>query len=452
MNNILDAVKRSVRKNGVRLFMPGHKGRSRFMGGLFSKRQLQFDVTELDGTDNLHAPEGPILRAQEETAQAFGAEHTFFLVNGSTSGIYAMLGACCKAGDTVIVDRGCHHSVINAIVLFDLKPIYLYPEFNETFNIFSHIEPKKLASLLFEHPNAKAVLITSPTYYGRCSDLKQLVKITHAYHVPLLVDEAHGAHLCFSDELPMSAMQAGADCCVQSAHKTLPCVTQCAYLQLNSYYISSQAIAEKLDFFQTSSPSYLFMSALENAAIVMKNKGKKELDRIIVKCKYLCNRIERTGKIRCFQGDGQDATRLVFDLSPINVKACDFSLLLKKRGIYVEMAEGFHIVCIVSINNTNRDINRLERVILKLLKSFHVVQAEHKTIKMPEPLIKLQPQRAYHLPTKVVRADKAVGNVAARAVYCVPPGIPLVCPGEVIPPQILEYYQGKITIINENGE
>ncbi len=452
MNNIKYAINKNIRKNGVRFYMPGHKGRNRFMGRLFSKKQLYYDVTELDETDNLHLPKGPILRAQNQAAQAFGAKHTFFLVNGSTAGIYAMIGACCRAGDSIIVDRGCHISVINAVILFGLKPIYLMPEYDETFGVYSHIEPKKLGDLLHKNPDVKAVVITSPTYYGRCSNIKELARISHLYGAALLVDEAHGAHLCFSNILPPSAMQSGADCAVQSAHKTLPCVTQCAYMHLNSNLISKDRITEQLDFFQTSSPSYLFMLALENAAYIMKNKGQKELNRLIKQCDKLCDAVEETGKVKCLRDKMQDKTRLVLNFSPINTKAEVIANLLKKQGIYIEMAEGFNLVCIATINNTNRDIKRFQKAIIKILKRFPKVDATHSKQPPPIPKVRLLPQRAYYLPSLEVDAEKAVGNVASRAVYQVPPGIPLVCPGEIVQPYVLKHYQRKIMIINENGD
>ena len=172
--------------------------------------------------------------------------------------------------------------------------------------MYSHIEPTGRSVTR----GCESVL-HSPTYYGRCSNIKELARISHLYGAALLVDEAHGAHLCFSNILPPSAMQSGADCAVQSAHKTLPCVTQCAYMHLNSNLISKDRITEQLDFFQTSSPSYLFMLALENAAYIMKNKGQKELNRLIKQCDKLCDAVEETGKVKCLRDKMQDKTRLV---------------------------------------------------------------------------------------------------------------------------------------------
>ncbi|MGE4282571.1 MAG: aminotransferase class I/II-fold pyridoxal phosphate-dependent enzyme, partial [Clostridia bacterium] len=238
---LYDALKAYSKKNMIPFHMPGHKLGAGFPEQ-FRDSFLDIDLTELPDTDDLHAPEGPIEEAQKLAAEAFGARQTFFLVNGSTCGIQTMIAGVCNPGDILIVDRNCHLSVIHSLILCGVIPQYIYPEYISDLDFIGGINPHEVEEALKKHPDAKGVFITCPTYHGICSDIKTIADIVHRYDKMLLVDEAHGAHFCFHPSLPQGALHAGADICVQSAHKTLPALTQSALLHVNSFNIDLQRI------------------------------------------------------------------------------------------------------------------------------------------------------------------------------------------------------------------
>ena len=388
-------------KKSARFFMPGHKG--------YGKISLSDDVTELDGTDDLHNPTGIIKKAQEKAARIFGARETFFLVNGSTSGSHAMLGAACCPGDKVIITAGCHISAINAMVIFDLRPVFVYPKYNLLFDMYEAITPVELEKALTQNPDATAVFVTSPTYFGVCADIAGLKKVAEKYNAVLLVDEAHGAHLCFSDNLPPSSMQAGADACVQSAHKTLPSLTQTAFLHNNT--LDSFKIQENLKMLQSSSPSYLFMKSLDKASEFSRDK----LERVIQECRSMPS--------------FDDPTRLVFNFGR-NVQ--QVKRHLDEHGILIEMMTSCCIVAIATVNNTISDLKRLKKEVAK----FTAEQEEHAA--PLEIVMAMQPREAYFSANRRVNGKDAVGKVAARTIFKPRPSVPLVPVGGIIPMELNE--------------
>ena len=384
-----------VPKNTARFFMPGHKGRGQL--------NISEDVTELDGIEEVIKDE------QEKAAKVFGSRETFFLVNGSTIGVHAMLGTACRPGDKVIITAGCHVSVINAAVIFDLRPVFVYPKYNSLYDIYEALTPNQLEQALSKNIDAKAVLVTSPTYFGVCADIAGLKKVTKKYGIPLLVDEAHGAHLSFSDSLPPSAMQSGADACVQSAHKTLPCLTQTAYLHNNT--LDAGRINETIKTLQSSSPSYLFMKSLAKGYSFDKDK----LERIIEECRTMPS--------------FSDPTRLVFNFGKNVPKVKKH---LAENGIIVEMATSCCIVAIATVNNTIGELKKLKRETSKFEPDIEEHSAPHEIV------MAMPPRQAYFSACYKAFGRDAVGKVAARTVFKTPPAIPKVPVGAVIPEEIEE--------------
>ncbi len=403
--------------------MPGHNG----SGSI----PLHYDVTELPGTDILHAPAGIIKDAQLNAGVAFGALHTFFLVNGSSVGLHALVMAACRRGDTLIVDRSCHISVINALVLNDIKPVYVYPRFNAEFGINGAIDPADISDAYTQNPLAKGVLLTSPSYYGVCADLAAIAEITHSFGGVLLVDEAHGAHFAFGDCMPRTALYCGADGIVQSVHKTLPCITQGAVLHLGSGRIRAEAIGDALKMLQTTSPSYLIMMSIDNAVCEMQRNGRALLAKTVRRCEALRRKLNASGKFKCFESD--DPTRLVIFAG--KSAAAVERKLRTLHHIGVEMCDGANLVLIAKAATKGSDFDRLDAALSGIASGLPPLEAL-RFDPPPRTSAPMSPAEAYYAGFVEAAPKDAVGRIAARAVYRTPPCMGIVVPGELITGEI----------------
>ena len=332
------ALTKAIPAKTARFFTPGHKG-----------TLSPLDVTETHGTDDLHSPNGIIAEAQQRAANAFNAAQTFFLTGGSTLGnqtmIYAAFLNRTHQTNKILVNAHCHVSVTNTCRLLGLTPIFVEAPTLPHWNVQNAIPAAEIAQALAAHPDSLAVLVTSPTYFGVCSDIPPMSAICRFHNVPLLIDQAHGAHLPFHPKLPLDAMSAGADLCTQSAHKTLPALTQTAYLHRHASSIIPAAIVqEALNVFQTTSPSYLFIESLDSARQVMEEEGEKRLEWLIKECKKVRK------NVTCLEGKNIDVTRLVF-------KGDEH--YLRKKGIWIEQQFDDNTICIPTICNTKKDFRRL---------------------------------------------------------------------------------------------
>lgn len=443
IKDIKSAIDSVVKRNTARFFMPGHKGLGSVM--------LHYDVTELDGTDNLHRPQGIIHTAQLAASVAFGALHTFFCVNGSSVGLHTLIMSICKRGDTLIVDRGCHISIINALVLNDVRPVFVYPKYNSQFGINIGIAPDDVAQAISENPSAKGVLITTPTYYGVCSDVNSIANIAHKHNMPLIVDEAHGAHFCFNKDLPSSALECGADGVVQSTHKTLTCLTQGALLHIGTDRIDKQRVQENLNMLHTTSPSYLIMSSIDGARCEMERFGESRLKVLIAECNKVRKKVNETGAYLCLDKlcdmYDYDQTRIVINVG----NAFDVQAMLRDSyNILVEMVDGSNIVCIPTINNRSTDFSNLVKALAEIAKSLpHWESIEIEQI--PTAKMAMPPTQAYYSQTEIVTPEDSVGKIAARSVYKCPPCMPILCPGEMITKEISQRLNDNITVVCNNN-
>ncbi len=368
------AIKKYIYNKRLAFHMPGHK-RGKGIPKRFKNDVFSMDLTELSQTDNLHEPKGSIFEAQNLAAAAFGAKRSFFLVNGATCGVQAMITAVCSPGDVLIVDRNCHSSVISALILTGVIAKYVYPEYIEHLGIYGGISQEALEKVLINNPKAKGVLITSPNYYGLCSDIKLIAQVVHRHNKLLLVDEAHGAHFYFNPDLPEGALAVGADICVHGAHKTMPALTQSGFLHVNSGSIDITRLKACLKLFQTSSPSFLLMAYLDLARSIMQKEGHNKLDRILKTMRKLREEINKTkvlyspGKeiIGKYGVSDIDLTRLL-----VNSRAFGHSgheIAEKLRDDYkveVEMSDIFNIVCIVSFSDKLKDIRELGKALINI--------------------------------------------------------------------------------------
>ena len=461
---LYNTLKEYSQKGTVPFHMPGHK-----LGtGLpeeFLKNPAALDITEIPGTDNLHHPTGVIKQAQELAAEAFGSDRTFFLVNGSTCGIYAMISAMCKPGDTLIVPRDCHKSVINGMLLAGVRPVFIMPEFDIRFGITTAITVESLEHTLRTNAKAAGVLLTRPNYYGVCCDLEKIAAVVHSYNKILAVDEAHGSHFKFNKALPICAMDAGADICVQSAHNTLADFTQGAWLHVKSGFVDMEKLEYYLSVHQTSSPSYMIMASLDIAREIMQKEGNLLLNKLINSIEK--NKANFTNASITFidhetiQGYRTDPTRLAINVGNLGITG--FKAEEELRQIYnlqVEMSDLFNIVCIATIADTEGTIGYLFSCLDRLACSHPGINRISGNLEtwFNTPVQQMEYYEVMQSKSEWVGLDKAAFRISKGIVAPYPPGIPVVCPGEVISPDIIVHIRniynagGCVNGLNDNME
>jgi arginine decarboxylase len=432
-------------KSPVSFHMPGHK-LGKDINIPHGDKLYLMDVTEVPGLDNLHQPNGVIKEAQKLAAKTFGADHTFFLVNGSTCGIQTAIMSLCKRGDKLIVARDCHMAAINGMMLAGVEPIYIKPEFDDSFKIPSVLQCENIEKALIENSDAVGVYITRPNYYGVCSDIKEISKLVHSYGKVLVVDEAHGAHLKFSDKLPSSALEHDSDICIQSAHKTLPALTQGAYLHVKGSRVDVEKIRYNLNILQTSSPSYLVMAFLDISRAIMEKEGKQIMDFLLEDIEELHKSINDNTRFKIlsknnFKSGDLDKTRVVintknYGLSGFNVE----SILRNQYNIQVEMADLYNIVCITTNANRGQDLKNLRNALVEINENYNnslpLPDIYIERGKIPEQKVKLS--EVMHKNFKRKKLTEACGMVSRRMITPYPPGVPAICPGEVITENIIQ--------------
>ncbi|AEM77612.1 lysine decarboxylase [Thermoanaerobacter thermohydrosulfuricus] len=428
--------------------MPGHK-QGRTFPGEYLVNLAKIDLTEVPGLDNLHNPEGPILEAQKLAAKAFGARESFFLVNGTTSGIYAAMYAVLNPDDKILIMRNSHKSVYNGLVLTGTVPVYINPEIDYEDGIPMGIDINKLEEYLKKDEAIKAVVMTYPNYYGFCSDITGISDIVHKYNKILIVDEAHGAHFPFSNNLPLSSIQAGADIVVQSVHKTLSSFTQSSILHLNSDRVDTNRLKYSLSLFQSTSPSYILMSSLDIARDYMEKEGKNRLEKAIILADYARYEINTIEGIRCLGKEivGKyaivdfDKTKLTISVKNLGIKGPEAEKFLRENfNIQVEMADTFNILAMVTLADDKEKVDLL----IKGIKGLANVKKDKKTAEevaaYPDtPEMVLKPSEAVRQKTKLISLEEAEGRVSADFIIPYPPGVPLICPGERIKKDMVKY-------------
>lgn len=449
---ILNAILQYSETDPVAFHMPGHKLGKGFDIGEF-KAIGKFDLTEIPGTDNLHFPEAAILEAQNMAARVFGADMTFFLVNGSTCGIHAAIMGTLNVGDKLIVSRDCHKSVIGGLMLARAVPVYVKPEMDHELKIPLGCDIAAMVAAMDENPDAVAVFITRPTYYGTCCDIKVLVEEAHKRGMAVIVDEAHGAHFRFHDELPVSAMDAGADLCIQSTHKTLPALTQTALLHVKGALVDTERIALYLRLLQTSSPSYVLLSSIDYSRYVMEHSGYTLLENI----KNYVHEFEEEFKGNEYYkvrgnlpaGFERDFTRLVINTVGLGITGYEVEKLLRQEfNIQVEMSDFYNIVCILTVSDTAEDLQKLSSALRKIEENFSKKEPL-SDINIDEFTVSSQNVLTYgYVKSELIPLNMAEGRVCADIITPYPPGIPYIAPGEIIMAETVELLYN---IVNAGG-
>lgn len=434
-------------KSGIYPFhMPGHKRNSNLTGSL----SISHDMTEVDGLDDLHCAEDILKDAMDNAAAFFGADKTFFLVNGSTCGILAALAACTKRGSKIICARNCHKSVYNGISLLGLSPVYITPEtIPLPFGIYGSTDPRSVGQALAENPDACAVIITSPTYEGVISDIKSIGEICHLYGIPLIVDEAHGAHLGHFEGFQGGAVKAGADIVIQSTHKTLGAVTQSALLHVCGSTVNPDKVAQKLAVFETSSPSYLIMESIDSAIHTLQEKGADYFSAYLNRLNSFSERAKKLENIDIlFYGKNRDkkySEIFSFDRSKLIISAVKLGypgaylaeMLLKKYKIQVEMVSMNYIVAMTSYCDDDSGFDRLFSALSEIDSTPHDTFVP-KTAAMPTSYTRvMEISDAEELDTIKIPFEKASGRICGEFVFAYPPGIPLIVPGEKITDELI---------------
>lgn len=448
---VFDAVKQYVMENTLPFHVPGHKqgrGLKEFCDYV-GKQVMSIDLTCFKGTDNICNPLDVIKDAQKLAADAYQADHAYFLVNGTTSGVQAMIMSVCQPGDKIILPRNAHKSAIGGLILSGALPVYLQPEVCLQHGITLSVTPEKVRKALEEHPDAKGVFIVNPSYYGFAPHLEAIVEIAHSYGVPVLVDEAHGAHLPFHPRLPVSAMQAGADISAASTHKLAGSLTQSSLLLLKEGIISPNRVKSVLNLTQTTSPSYILLASIDAARKQMALRGKSMLEKTLVFVEMARKELtkikglqvfgpEMVGRSGCF---AWDPTKLATDVRGLGLSGFEAETMLRREyRIQVELADLYNVLFLFSIGDNKQSVDSLitaMRGIASGKKTKNVCKPVIHLPEMPEQVV--TPRQAFYSDTRLVELKKAKGEIAAEMVMAYPPGIPIVCPGERITPDIIDY-------------
>lgn len=429
--------------------VPGHKGGrgnkelKRFLGDAC----LQLDMNSMKPLDNLCHPVSVIKEAQELAAQAFGADEAFFIVNGTTAAVQAMIMSVCKAGDKLIMPRNVHRSAINALVVCGAQPVYVNPGVNRSLGIPLGMAMADVKKAMDENPDAKAILVNNPTYYGICSDLREIVKLAHERGMYVLADEAHGTHFYFHEELPLSAMEAGADMAAVSMHKTGGSLTQSSIL-LTKNSVNGDYVRQIINLTQTTSGSYLLLSSLDIARKNLSINGRGMFEKTMQFANYARKEINKLGGYYAFGEELVDGDAVyAFDTTKLSVHTRDiglagievYDLLRDEYGIQIEFGDIGNILAIISGGDRNLEIERLISALSEIKRLYQKDRAglfDHEYI---NPTIAMGPQQAFYGEKKMVPIDKSEGGICGEFVMCYPPGIPILAPGERITKDILAY-------------
>ena len=430
---------------------PGHKqGRGNpDLAGLFGQTCLNIDITCMEDLDNICNPVSVIKEAEDLAAALYGAENAFFLVNGTTSGIQAMIMTVCEPGDKIIIPRNAHKSAIGGLILSGAEPVYIEPEIDEYMGIAMGVRPDKVAKALEIHPDAKAVFMINPSYYGVASDLKSIVKIAHSYKIPVIVDEAHGAHLKFCSQLPISAMEAGADLAASSTHKLGGSLTQSSMLLHQGTLIIPQKVKAALNLTQTTSPSYILLASLDVARRQLALKGRQMIEKTCRLARMAYEEIDKIPGLHVMGPEmiGQqgcyslDPTKIVINVRGLGLSGYDAEKILRKKyHLQVELSDLFNIIILVSIGDDENTISYLVQALKEIAgnrSETNVVKYFIQPPSIPEAVI--SPREAFYGESKVVSLNEAEGEISAEMIMAYPPGIPIVCPGERITREIIDY-------------
>ncbi|WP_054742499.1 aminotransferase class I/II-fold pyridoxal phosphate-dependent enzyme [Cellulosilyticum ruminicola] len=446
---IYEALERYKKMRIVPFDVPGHKqGQgNKELTNFLGENCLSVDVNSMKPLDNLCHPVSVIKEAESLAAEAFGAKHAFFMVGGTTSAVQAMVMTACKRGDKIIMPRNVHRSAINALVVCGAVPIYVNPGVNKELGIPLGMSYEDVKTAILQNPDAKAVLVNNPTYYGICSPLKAITELAHQHGMLVLVDEAHGTHFYFNDKLPASAMSVGADMAAVSMHKTGGSLTQSSFLLINNE-VREGYVRQIINLTQTTSGSYLLMSSLDISRKNLAICGQEIFDRVIELASYARDEINKIGGFNAFgkeliNGDTVydfDVTKLSIHTREMGLAGIEvYDMLRDDYGIQIEFGDIGNVLAIISVGDKELNIERLISA-LSEIKRLHTKDKsgmfDHEYI---DPIVAMTPQEAFYASKVSMPIGESEGQICSEFVMCYPPGIPILAPGEGITADILNY-------------
>ncbi|MBP1760335.1 MAG: arginine decarboxylase [Firmicutes bacterium] len=446
---IYEALQKYKSMRVVPFDVPGHKqGKgnpelTEFLG----EKCLSVDVNSMKPLDNLVHPVSVIKEAEELAADAFGAHHAFFMVNGTTSAVQAMIMSVCKQGDKIIMPRNVHRSAINALIISGAIPVYVNPGVDKNLGIPLGMSIAEVKKAIDENPDAKAILINNPTYYGICSDLRTITELAHRHNMYVLVDEAHGTHFYFGENMPINAMAAGADMSAVSMHKTGGSLTQSSFLLIGSR-LSTGHVRQTINLTQTTSGSYLLLSSLDISRRNLALDGKRIFEKVSSLANYARDEINEIGGYYAFSselinGDSVfafDHTKLSIHTREIGLAGIEvYDILRDDYGIQIEFGDIGNILAIISVGDRALALERLVSSLSEIKRLYMRDKAgmfDHEYI---NPEVVIAPQQAFYSNQHSVAIKDSAGFISGEFVMAYPPGIPILAPGERITEEIIDY-------------
>lgn len=466
---IFSALKEYIKEDVIPFDVPGHKNGvpSNELREYLGEEIFKFDVNSKINLDNLINPTGVIKDAQKLMANAFGVSEALLLVNGTTIGIQTMIMSVCKPGDRIIIPRNVHKSVLNALILCGIIPVYVEPEISHEYGIFLNIHEKKIMDAIRENSDCKAILLINPTYYGVTTNIKPIIDEAHKNNMIVLVDEAHGSHFYFNDKFPNPAMKLDADISCVSLHKTGGSLTQSSVLLINAKRVDAKKVKTTLNILQTTSASYILMSSLDVARKELVLKGNEKLDKVLDLSIKAREGIKSLGSysildetdINRYNMGALDISKLCICVKGIGISGFEaVNILRTECKIQMELGDMYNILAIISLGDSEENIDKLISG-LKYIKD-HYENSEslnYNFEKQKIPKAILTPREAYFMDKKYIAVEDSVGKISGDTIIIYPPGIPIVSLGEEINKEIAQYIldmiKQKVEVIGIiNGE
>lgn len=448
---IYEALEKLKKMRLVPFDVPGHKrghGNKELLEFL-GEQCLSVDVNSMKLLDNLTHPVSVIKEAEELAAEAFGAKSAFFMVGGTTASVQSMIFATCKRNDKIIVPRNVHKSVMNALILCGAIPVYINPKINTELGIALGMSIDDVENTMKEHPDAKAIFVNNPTYYGVCSDLKKITELAHAHNMLCIVDEAHGTHFYFGEDLPISAMAAGADMAAVSMHKSGGSLTQSSFLLAGEAF-EKEHVRQIINLTQTTSGSYLLLSSLDLSRRNLALHGKEIMKKVKERTEYARNEINQIGGYYAYSKEliNQDTiydfddTKLIINTNKIGLPGIEvYDLLRDEYDIQIEFGDAGNVLAYISVGDTQKNIERLIGALAEIKRRYAkevdlLVQPDYVS-----PIVAVSPQEAFYAQKEAVTLANSIGRISGEIVMSYPPGIPILSPGEFITEEIIDYIQ-----------
>lgn len=457
-----DALKNYIDSNITTFHVPGHqqgKGSHERFRDFVKKFGLEADVSQVLGLDDILQPDSVVREAHELAALAYNADHTYFMINGSSSGNHAMILAILNPGDKILLPRNVHRSTTGALILSGAVPVYMEPEYDYEMQVDHTVTPETVEKALKEHPDAKAVYILSPTYYGAACNLKRIVNITHKYDKPILVDAAWGPHFHFHPDLPISALDAGADMCINSTHKLGGSMCQASMVHVKGDRIDIGRLEAVIRLFLSTSPSCLMVASLDMARMNLATRGYELLENTLDISNYARDEINQVEGLKTFGYElvGRpgvydfDGTRLTITARDLGYTGYEIEQILRKQyDIQVEMSELFNCVALITIGHSKEDVQKIvsackdvknwnrEHVMLSKIRLFY--KRKERPLELPDwPRQLMTPREAFIAPFEVVSLRESVGRICSEMITPYPPGIPMLRPGDEITVEIVDH-------------